>query len=198
MEHILEDVQVFQNFYASLKKGGALLISTPSDQGGSDAHEHEHDETSGFIDEHVRDGYNKKEIEEKLKAAGFKDIETRYAYGTPGKLSWKLSMKYPIQLLGTSKLFYAVLPFYYVAVFPFMIFLNLSRFKQKSFIRDRTHRKSLQVILNSPVFHSTAIPFFEKIEKYHQHHLPSSRLSELLRVRWDWLFRSLFLTDSTG
>ena len=30
MEHILEDVQVFKNFHASLKKGGMLLISTPS------------------------------------------------------------------------------------------------------------------------------------------------------------------------
>jgi len=39
-----------------------LLISTPSDQGGSDAQE-EHD---SFIGEHVRDGYAIKEIEEKL------------------------------------------------------------------------------------------------------------------------------------
>ncbi|MEP7171183.1 MAG: class I SAM-dependent methyltransferase, partial [Bacteroidota bacterium] len=38
MEHILEDVLVFKNFHASMKKGGMLLISTPSDQGGSDVH----------------------------------------------------------------------------------------------------------------------------------------------------------------
>ena len=41
MEHIEEDVQVFKNFYASMKENGMLLISTPSDQGGSDSHDHE-------------------------------------------------------------------------------------------------------------------------------------------------------------
>src|SRR6185436_2954655 len=50
MEHILEDELVFRNLYASLKKGGMLLISTPSDQGGSDVHD---DEASSFIEEHV-------------------------------------------------------------------------------------------------------------------------------------------------
>ena len=38
MEHIEEDVLVFQNFYKSLKNNGVLLISTPSDKGGSDVH----------------------------------------------------------------------------------------------------------------------------------------------------------------
>ena len=38
MEHIEEDVIVFQNFYRSLKENGILLISTPSDKGGSDVH----------------------------------------------------------------------------------------------------------------------------------------------------------------
>ncbi|HEY4788849.1 MAG TPA: class I SAM-dependent methyltransferase [Bacteroidales bacterium] len=64
MEHILEDVQVFKNFNQSLKPGGVLLISTPSDQGGSDVHD-EHE--SSFVGEHVRDGYNIIDIEEKLK-----------------------------------------------------------------------------------------------------------------------------------
>ena len=53
MEHILEDVLVFQNFYKSMKAGAMLLISTPSDQGGSEVHD---EEASSFIDEHVRDG----------------------------------------------------------------------------------------------------------------------------------------------
>ncbi len=54
MEHIEEDRTVFRHLYNGLKKGGVLLISTPSDQGGSDVHD-EQDES--FIDEHVRDGY---------------------------------------------------------------------------------------------------------------------------------------------
>jgi SAM-dependent methyltransferase len=121
MEHILEDVTVFKNFHASLKKGGMVLISTPSDQGGSDVHG---DDESSFIEEHVRDGYNIKEIEEKLRSAGFSRVETRYQYGTPGKISWRLSMKYPILALGISKLFFIILPFYYVIAYPVSYLLN--------------------------------------------------------------------------
>jgi SAM-dependent methyltransferase len=121
MEHILEDVAVFRNFHESLKKGGMLLISTPSDQGGSDVHS---DGETSFIEEHVRDGYNAKEIAEKLKTAGFSKAEVRYSYGTPGKISWRLSMKFPILMLGKSKLFFILLPFYYLLTYPFCFVLN--------------------------------------------------------------------------
>jgi 2-polyprenyl-3-methyl-5-hydroxy-6-metoxy-1,4-benzoquinol methylase len=125
MEHIEEDVLVFRNFYSSMKSGGLLLISTPSDQGGSDSHDHDHEEgVHGFIDEHVRDGYNIRDIETKLKSAGFARVEARYSYGAPGKISWKLSMKYPILLLGVSKVFFLILPFYYLVVFPVALVLN--------------------------------------------------------------------------
>jgi SAM-dependent methyltransferase len=121
MEHIEEDVQVFRNFYNSLQNNGILLISTPSDQGGSDVHG---EEEESFIDEHVRDGYSIKDITEKLTAAGFRNIETSYTYGTPGNLSWRLSMKYPIKMLNFSYLFFLVLPFYYLIVFPVSVILN--------------------------------------------------------------------------
>lgn len=128
MEHIEEDVQVFRNFYNSLKSGGMLLISTPSDKGGSDVHDHhEHyrnDGSASFIDEHVRDGYNIGEIQEKLKKAGFARTQASYSYGWPGKISWKLSMKYPILMLNTSKVFYLVLPFYYLFTYWFALILN--------------------------------------------------------------------------
>jgi 2-polyprenyl-3-methyl-5-hydroxy-6-metoxy-1,4-benzoquinol methylase len=121
MEHILEDVQVFKNFYASMKAGGLLIISTPSDQGGSDVHE---GDDSSFIEEHVRDGYNIHEIQDKLRSAGFSKIVARYQYGSPGKISWRLSMKYPIQMLGASKLFFIILPFYYIIAYPISFVLN--------------------------------------------------------------------------
>jgi SAM-dependent methyltransferase len=123
MEHIEDDRAVFRHLYRGLKPGGYLLISTPSDQGGSDVH-HEHDES--FIDEHVRDGYGVSEIDEKLREAGFSDIRIKYSYGRPGKISWKLSMKYPILLANVSKLFLLVLPVYYLVVYPFCFFLNLA------------------------------------------------------------------------
>jgi len=121
MEHILEDVTVFKNFHQSLKKNGMLLISTPSDQGGSDVHD---EDDHSFIDEHVRDGYNIKDIEDKLKGAGFSKVEAKYSYGTPGKISWKLSMKYPILMINASKLFFIILPVYYIIVYPFAFLLN--------------------------------------------------------------------------
>ncbi|TKG93562.1 class I SAM-dependent methyltransferase [Puteibacter caeruleilacunae] len=125
MEHIEEDVQVFKNFHASLKNDGILMISTPSDQGGSDSHDHDHEEGAhGFIDEHVRDGYAIEDIEQKLKEAGFSKVEARYSYGNPGNISWKLSMKYPILMLGVSKVFFIILPIYYLVVFPFAALLN--------------------------------------------------------------------------
>ena len=93
MEHILEDVQVFKNYFASMKSGGMVLISTPSDQGGSDVHG---DDESSFIEEHVRDG----------------------------KISWRLSMKYPIAMLGKTKLFFIILPFYYIIAYPISFVLN--------------------------------------------------------------------------
>ena len=122
MEHIEEDVLVFKNFAESMTGNGMLLISTPSDQGGSDVHDHD-DES--FIEEHVRDGYNIKEIEEKLISAGFSSVISKYSYGWPGKISWRLSMKYPITMLNTSKIFYILVPIYYLITFPFSIILNI-------------------------------------------------------------------------
>lgn len=124
MEHILEDEQVFANFGASLRPGGMLLISTPSDQGGSDTDHHDEEGAHGFIEEHVRDGYNREDITIKLKKAGFSRVETAYTYGKYGSVAWKLSMKYPIQLLGFSKLFYLLLPVYYLVLFPLCAILN--------------------------------------------------------------------------
>lgn len=122
MEHILEDTKVFSNYYTSLKTGGMLLVSTPSDQGGSDVHEHDSEES--FIGEHVRDGYGIIDITEKLLNSGFAKVDARYVYGIPGQISWKLSMKYPIKMLGVSKLFFIILPVYYLLVYPFCSWMN--------------------------------------------------------------------------
>jgi len=111
MEHIEEDERVLTNFYGAIKKGGMLLISTPSDQGGSDVHD-------------VRDGYGIREIADKMKRAGFSKTEVYYQYGPSGKLAWKLSMKYPIIILNASYLLFIILPFYYLLTFPLVLILN--------------------------------------------------------------------------
>lgn len=131
MEHILEDEKVFRNFFESLKTDGTLLISTPSDKGGSDVHD-EDDES--FIGEHVRNGYSIDEISSKLTSAGFKDVKALYTYGKPGSISWRLAMKYPVKMLNISKLFFIVLPLYYLLFFPVSVILNIFdlRFTHKS------------------------------------------------------------------
>jgi 2-polyprenyl-3-methyl-5-hydroxy-6-metoxy-1,4-benzoquinol methylase len=121
MEHILEDTVVFNNFYSSLLKDGKLVISTPSNKGGSDVHG---DADESFIGEHVRDGYSVEDITLKLSACGFNKINASYTYGVQGSFAWKLSMKFPVIMLSWSKGMFALLPFYYLIVMPLCLFLN--------------------------------------------------------------------------
>jgi SAM-dependent methyltransferase len=121
LEHIEDDEKVMLNICKSLKQDGVLIISTPSNLGDMEDHD---SENKGFIDEHVRDGYNKQDLEEKLIRAGFSKLELRYTYGKPGNIAWKLSMKYPIVMLNESKLFFILLPLYYIITYPFAYLLN--------------------------------------------------------------------------
>ncbi|MFT3884712.1 MAG: class I SAM-dependent methyltransferase [Flavobacteriales bacterium] len=123
MEHILEDEAALRCYSTSLKPGGMLIISTPSDQGGSDVHG---EDEQSFIEEHVRDGYNIDDIRAKCLRNGFSRVEARYSYGAPGKISWKLSMKWPLLMLNASRLFFIVLPFYYLIAYPIAYVLNWS------------------------------------------------------------------------
>lgn len=125
MEHIEDDRKVFSNFYQSLRSGGVLLISTPSDQGGSDV---EHNAGKSFIGEHVRDGYSVSEIKEKLKSAGFCKVKVHYSYGVPGKIAWKMAMKWPMKMLGWSRVLFLILPVYYlIFILPIIILHYLDR-----------------------------------------------------------------------
>ena len=120
MEHIEEDVKVFQNFYNALKQGGYLLINTPSVFGGSDVHD-ESDES--FVGEHARDGYSKEDLEEKLLPIGFSLYRSRYTYGFWGDKAWRLGIKYPIMIVNLSKFFLILLPFYFIVTLPFTLIM---------------------------------------------------------------------------
>ncbi len=126
MEHIEEDVKVFQNFYKALKRGGYLLINTPSIFGGSDVHD---DSDESFVGEHARDGYSSEDLEGKLKPIGYSVYRSRYTYGFWGDKAWRLGIKYPIMLVNISKFFLILLPFYFLITFLFtfiMMFLDYS------------------------------------------------------------------------
>jgi len=120
MEHIVEDELVLKNFASALKQGGKLLINTPSDLGGSDAHD-EHDES--FIEEHARNGYSKEDIVSKLERAGLNVTHFKYAYGKFGTISWRFGIKYPILIAGASKILILILPFYYLFTLWFVLIL---------------------------------------------------------------------------
>ena len=125
MEHIKDDVKVFNNFFAGLKDGGYLLINSPSIYGGSDVH---HDEDESFIGEHARDGYSKEDLEAKLHPIGFKTYSSKYTYGFWGDKAWRLGIKYPMILLNVSKLFLIVLPVYYLLTLPFTLLIMVLDF----------------------------------------------------------------------
>lgn len=129
MEHIEDDRAVFRHFARVLKPGGKVLVNTPSDLGGSDVHG---EEESSFIEEHVRDGYNREELAEKLRTAGLEPIRTLYTYGRYGSLAWRLMIKYPILLLNKSMLFVVLLPFYYLFILPLGLVLHALDVRQNN------------------------------------------------------------------
>jgi 2-polyprenyl-3-methyl-5-hydroxy-6-metoxy-1,4-benzoquinol methylase len=131
MEHIADDVKVFENFYNGLKPGGYLLINTPSIYGGSDVHS---DNDESFIGEHARDGYSYEDLSSKLLPIGFKIHQSKYTYGFWGDKSWRLGIKYPMVMLNMSKLFLFVLPFYYLLTLLFtflMMYMDYSSTNKK-------------------------------------------------------------------
>lgn len=126
MEHIVDDVKVFENFYKALKPGGFLLINTPSIFGGSDVHD---EEDESFVGEHARNGYSIEELESKLHPFGFRTNRSFYTYGFWGTLAWRLGIKYPILLVNISKLFLVLLPFYFLVTFPFTLLFMFFDFR---------------------------------------------------------------------
>lgn len=120
MEHIPDDIDVFQNLYKALKPGGLVLVNTPSNVGGSDA---ESPEDESFIGEHARNGYGVEEIRTKLESGGFSVEQIKFTYGHWGSLAWQWGIKYPMQMLHLSKLLFFLLPFYYMLTLPFTLLL---------------------------------------------------------------------------
>jgi len=129
MEHIEKDEQVFRNYFTALKKNGYLLINSPSIYGGSDVHD-ENEES--FISEHARDGYSKEDLESKLHPLGFETYQTKYTYGFWGDKAWRLGIKYPMFLLNISKLFFIILPVYYLVTLPITLLMMFADYSSNN------------------------------------------------------------------
>lgn len=122
LEHIEDDRLVMKNLYRSLKKGGFFLMHSPSHYAEADAGE----ETT-FVDEHARTGYSKEEITEKLKTAGFSEVDTGYTYGRWGHSAWVLLIKYPMLLMNKMGLAALILlfPYYLLTLLPGLAMMRL-------------------------------------------------------------------------
>jgi 2-polyprenyl-3-methyl-5-hydroxy-6-metoxy-1,4-benzoquinol methylase len=142
MEHIEEDEAVFRHFARVLRPGGHVVINTPSDQGGSDVQE---DTDESFIGEHVRDGYNRDDLEAKLRRAGLVPVESIYTYGPYGSAAWRWLIKRPMQMLNASWAAVAVLPLYYLVALPVGTFLNA-----KDLEHDNATGTGLLVVAQKP------------------------------------------------
>lgn len=119
LEHIENDRQVLHNFRKAIAENGKLIISSPSN----------FDESAKFVAEHVRPGYSKEDIYEKLESAGFKIDSFDYSYGKFGHIYWLLALKFPLQLIGVNKLFMLMLPIYYLIFYPIaFLFMCLDYF----------------------------------------------------------------------
>ena len=121
LEHIEDDVKVLKHFEQLLVPGGHVIISTPSDLGGSDAHV---EGEGGFIGEHVREGYSRAEITRKLAQAGLSAVRADYTYGRWGSLAWRMLIKHPIRLLSKSLWLTPLLALYYLPVLPVGLVFN--------------------------------------------------------------------------
>ena len=127
MEHIADDEAVFEHFERVLRPGGHVIINTPSDQGGSDVQD-EGDES--FIGEHVREGYGRADLADKLRRAGLEPVKGLYTYGPYGSTAWRGLIKWPMQMLGATWASLLVLPLYYVAALPLGLLLNAADVEQ--------------------------------------------------------------------
>ncbi|MDP2174179.1 MAG: class I SAM-dependent methyltransferase [Candidatus Cloacimonadaceae bacterium] len=126
LEHIEDDRAVLKNFHEALKDGGHLIISTPSDT----------DEAAKFTEEHVRPGYNKAKLEDKLRDAGFEIVESLYSYGFWGALAWRVMIKHPLLLLQRSKLLLLPVIPYLILLYP--IFELMMRLDMKTMNKSGT------------------------------------------------------------
>lgn len=120
LEHIEEDERVIKNLSNTLCEGGLFLMHSPSHYSEEDA-----DEDDTFVGEHARTGYSKADIEKKMMEADLLPIKSHYTYGKWGRLSWILTIKWPM-ILFTKLGLAAALPllFYYPFVLPLGLIMN--------------------------------------------------------------------------
>jgi SAM-dependent methyltransferase len=136
LHYITNDVAALQNMYASLNRGGQLLVYVPITGEiltGFYRYIFNHYQQYESLNDRKR-VYEESEILEKLSAAGFTIVSKRYAYGFWGKLSHELlnscttlyfSAIWPIKIIALISLL-LLLPAIYLCMFFDLISTNTS------------------------------------------------------------------------
>jgi SAM-dependent methyltransferase len=87
MEHIEDDDKVLENMFLALRAGGQLLLHVPL----VEKHIFKKIREMPRQPDHVRDGYEEKDLLKKLKDNGFIIIEKRYTFARyRGALAWEI------------------------------------------------------------------------------------------------------------
>lgn len=121
LNYIENDRLALVNMFESLRKPGMLLIFNSSNYADDKASKLN---LGVYSDKKYRNGYGIIELKTLLKEIGFSKVKARYAYGTPGILSWKMTTAWPSSLIKSSKLFFLLLPLYTLICIPFVILFN--------------------------------------------------------------------------
>lgn len=111
LEHIEEDQLVMKNIASVLLPGGCFLLTTPYFDGSDSA-------GTSFVSEHVRPGYSRSELEDKLNAAGLSLQKFIITYGKYGAIAWRLLQKWPMSWLKSRFWLFPFVGIYLCLVYP--------------------------------------------------------------------------------
>jgi SAM-dependent methyltransferase len=117
MEHIRDDVRVFQRFRRALTPGGVLVLHTPAVAEGRSLDEVEFREGSYSVGEHVREGYMPSMMRERLTRAGFGRVELKATYGFWGGIAWRLLVRWPMAALSAGFLLAPLVALWMILMF---------------------------------------------------------------------------------
>lgn len=88
IEHIAADEAMLAVLAQALRPGGSLLVHTPLTPQRHFLRRFDLDQNVNEL--HVREGYERGELEAKAAAAGFQDSQTVYTHGSSGTFAWEI------------------------------------------------------------------------------------------------------------
>ena len=117
LEYVKDDETAIEQFHKALRNGGKVLLTTRTRYADELC---KADQELGI----ERCGYIMKELKSMFKRAGFKKVKAHYTGGKFGKLAEQIGFVIPVKMLGVSKVFFIILPFYFALALPLSMIFN--------------------------------------------------------------------------